>query len=180
EEWGIGERIRELRRPTYTQIDLAVAAEVSVDVIRKLEQGRRHTASIATLARIARALGVDVAALLGTPRATSTASDQQDQVIAIRDALTSVDELLGELDDATAPGLTEFSRTVTYAFGLYWAGRYVPLTALLPRLLTEAAAARGRSGRFGPCGRSRRAGPPDRGQRVVTPGRARPRPRRSA
>ncbi len=60
---------------------------------------------------------------------------------AIRDALTSVDDLLGELDGADAPDLTEFSRAVTYAFGLYWAGRYGPLAAMLPRLLTEAAAA---------------------------------------
>ncbi len=58
-------RIRELRRGIYTQDDLAVAADVSVDVIRKLEQGRRHTASIATLARIAHVLDVDLAELLG-------------------------------------------------------------------------------------------------------------------
>jgi len=67
----IGERIRALRTSsTYTQDDLAAAAEVSVDVIRKLEQGRRHTASIGTLQRIARALDVDVAELLGPSRPT--------------------------------------------------------------------------------------------------------------
>ncbi|MGH3798675.1 MAG: helix-turn-helix domain-containing protein [Pseudonocardiaceae bacterium] len=120
---------------------LAVAADVSVDVIRKLEQGRRHTASIATLARIARVLGVGLADLLGPSRPVLAVSGGQDGVVAIRDALTSVDDLLGELDDADAPDLTEFSRAVTYAFGLYWAGRYGPLTAMLPRLLTEAAAA---------------------------------------
>ncbi|MGH3914887.1 MAG: helix-turn-helix domain-containing protein [Pseudonocardiaceae bacterium] len=137
----IGERIRELRHPRYTQVDLAVAADVSVDVIRKLEQGRRHTASIVTLARIARALGVDLSDLLRPSLPVLAASGDQDGVVAIRDALTSVDDLLGELDDADAPDLTEFSRAVTYAFGLYWAGRYGPLTALLPRLLTEAVAA---------------------------------------
>lgn len=52
-----------------------------------------------------------------------------------------MDDLLGELDAADAPDLAEFSRAVTYAFGMYWAGRYGPLTAMLPRLLTEAAAA---------------------------------------
>lgn len=67
-ERTIGERIQELRRPTFTQHDLAVAADVSVDVIRKLEQGRRLTASIPTLARIARALGVDLAELLAPSR----------------------------------------------------------------------------------------------------------------
>lgn len=39
EELTIGERIRELRRGTFTH-NLAAAADVSVDVIRKLEQGR--------------------------------------------------------------------------------------------------------------------------------------------
>jgi transcriptional regulator with XRE-family HTH domain len=149
----IGERIRALRKPTFTQHDLAAAADVSVDVIRKLEQGRRHTASIATLARIARVLGVDVAELLGPSRPVLVTSGDQHRTVAIRDALTSVDDLLGELDDADVPNLTEFSRTVTYCFGLYWAGRYGQLAALLPSLLTEAAAARppwSRSSRHGP------------------------------
>ncbi|MGH3803585.1 MAG: helix-turn-helix domain-containing protein, partial [Pseudonocardiaceae bacterium] len=137
----IGERLRELRRPAFTQHDLAAAADVSVAIIRKLEQGRRQTASIATLARLARVLGVEVAELLGPSRPALVASGDQARVVAIRDALTSVDDLLGELDDADAPDLTEFSRAVTYAFGLYWAGRYGPLAAMLPRLLTEAAAA---------------------------------------
>ncbi|MGH3856290.1 MAG: helix-turn-helix domain-containing protein [Pseudonocardiaceae bacterium] len=137
----IGERIRELRKPTFTQHDLAAAADVSVDVIRKLEQGRRHTASIGTLQRIAHALDVDIAELLGRPRAVPAADDDQSPVGAIRDALTSVDDLLGELDDADAPDLTELSRAVSYAFGAYWAGQYGPLTAMLPRLLADAAAA---------------------------------------
>lgn len=137
----IGDRIRELRRPCFTQVELAVAAEVSVDVIRKLEQGRRLTASIPTLQRIARVLDVDVGELLGSSRPSPSVGQSQTAVVAIRDALTSVDDLMGELDDADAPDLTEFSRAVTYAFGLYWAGRYEPLTAMLPRLLADAAAA---------------------------------------
>ncbi|MGH3821720.1 MAG: helix-turn-helix domain-containing protein [Pseudonocardiaceae bacterium] len=69
-ELTIRDRIRELRRGIFTQNDLAAAADVSVDVIRKLEQGRRHTASIATLAGIARALGGDLAKLLGLAAAS--------------------------------------------------------------------------------------------------------------
>lgn len=137
----IGDRIRELRRPALTQHDLAAAADVSVEVIRKLEQGRRMTASIGTLQRLARVLGVDVAELLGGSRPALAASGDPARVVAIRDALTSVDDLLGELDDADAPDLSEFGRAVTYAFGLYWAGKYGPLATMLPRLLTEAAVA---------------------------------------
>ncbi len=138
---AIGERIRELRRGVYSQIDLATAAEVSVDVIRKLEQGRRQTASIGTLQRIARVLDVDVAELLGLSRPVPSGGDDQARVWAIRDALTSVDDLLGELDDADAPDLTELGRSASYAWGAYWAGRYGLLAAMLPRLLTEARAA---------------------------------------
>ena len=114
----IGERIRELRRGVYSQIDLATAADVSVDVIRKLEQGRRQTASIGTLQRIARVLDVDVAELLGRSRSVPSGGDDQARVWAIRDALTSVDDLLGELDDADAPDLTGLDRSVSYAWGL--------------------------------------------------------------
>lgn len=140
DEPTIGERLRELRQGVFTQHDLAAAADVSVHTIRQLEQGRRYTASIATLARLARVLGVDVGELLARPRSAPATGEPPPPVVAIRDALTSVDDLLGELDDG-APDLTELARAVTYAFGLYWAGRYGPLAALLPRLLTEAAAA---------------------------------------
>jgi transcriptional regulator with XRE-family HTH domain len=135
----IGDRIRELRKPIYTQDDLAVAADVSVDVIRKLEQSRRLTISIPTLARIARALNIDIAALLG-PSCPALPGKDQAQVAAIRDALTSVDALLGELDDADAPDLTELGRAVTYAWGHFYAGRFGQLSRLLPRLLADVQA----------------------------------------
>lgn len=137
----IGERIRELRHSRFTQIDLAVAADVSVDVIRKLEQGRRLTASIGTLQRIARVLNVDVAALLGRCQPVSSGDEGQAWVWAIRDALTPINDLLGELDDPDAPDLTELGRAVTYAWGAFWAGRYEPVALMLPRLMTEAEAA---------------------------------------
>jgi transcriptional regulator with XRE-family HTH domain len=138
----IGERIWRLRKSVLmTQDDLAATADVSTDLIRKLEQGRRHTASLASLSRIARALGVRLGALLDPdPPAGSTEGDQL-RILAIRDALTSVDDILGELDDVDAPDLTELARTVTYAWGLSWGGRPATLAAMLPRLLADAQAA---------------------------------------
>lgn len=89
----IGERVRALRRPAaLTQNDLAAAADVSVDVIRKLEQGRRQTASIPTLACIAHVLGVTLAELLAGRGEASGAGEGQGLVLAIRDALTGVDD----------------------------------------------------------------------------------------
>lgn len=137
----IGARLHELRRGVFTQHDLAAAADISVDVIRKLEQGRRQTASIATLARLARVLGVELADLLRPARLACATDDDQGLVGAIRDVLTGVDDLLGELDDVDAPDLTELARTVTYAWGAFYSGRYGTLAALLPRLLADAQAA---------------------------------------
>jgi transcriptional regulator with XRE-family HTH domain len=54
----LGARIRQLRGRLLSQRELADKAQVSVELIRKLEQGRRHTASIGSLQRIARALDV--------------------------------------------------------------------------------------------------------------------------
>lgn len=62
---ALGERIRELRDGWMTQADLATAADVSLSLVRKLEQGQRHTASVATLHRIARALDVDLGEVFG-------------------------------------------------------------------------------------------------------------------
>ncbi len=98
---SIGARIRHLRGRHMTQQELADAAEVSVDLVRKLEQGQRHTASVPYLHRIARALGTDLDGLLGQPQTVAEAS--VDTVGAIRDALTSIDDLLDEVDDVDTP-----------------------------------------------------------------------------
>jgi transcriptional regulator with XRE-family HTH domain len=141
-ESTIGGCLRRLRKDALmTQDDLAAAAGVSTDLIRKLEQGRRQTASIGSLYRIARALGVDIAELLGPVRTTSASAPEQGHILAIRDALTSVDDILDEFDGVDAPDLTELGRAVTYAWGSFWSGRYATLAAMLPRLLAEAQAA---------------------------------------
>lgn len=58
--------------------------------------------------------------LLSRSQLLPSIGQSQTSVLVIRDALTSVDDLLGELNDVDVPDLTEFSHAVTYAFGLYW------------------------------------------------------------
>jgi transcriptional regulator with XRE-family HTH domain len=136
----IGERIRELRDGWMTQSDLAAAADVSLSLIRKLEQGQRHTASIGSLHRIARALDVDLTALLNKP-ASMPSGDRNSGVVAIRDALTSVDAMLGEVTGEGQPlSLAEAGRVVTYAWGSYWGGRLEVLGTLLPTGLAQLRA----------------------------------------
>lgn len=136
-ETTIGDRIRRFRGKQMTQQELATRAGVSVDVIRKLEQNRRGT-SIGTLHKIARALDRDTSLLLG--KGASVPSDEPNAgVVAIRHALTSVDDLLGEFE-GEALSLDEAKRTVDYAWGAYWGGRYELLASILPAALTQLRA----------------------------------------
>ncbi len=136
----IGARIKELRDKLLTQQELADQAQVSVDLIRKLEQGRRHTASIPSLHRIARALDVDITALLAKPT-TMPSADPNSGIVAIRDALTSVDDLLDEATEhGDATDVEEAHRVVQYAWGSYWAGRLDLLSSLLPAGLAQLRA----------------------------------------
>jgi transcriptional regulator with XRE-family HTH domain len=72
ESCEIGETIRyQLRRLRrlrgLTQEELADRADVSRDLVAKLEQGRRQTARITSLASLARALNVELSALVARP-----------------------------------------------------------------------------------------------------------------
>ncbi|WP_216913845.1 helix-turn-helix domain-containing protein [Nocardia noduli] len=136
---SIGVRIRRFRGKALTQRQLADQAGVSVDLVRKLEQGGRQTASIASLQKLARALDVDISDLVGK-RHGIPSSNPDAGIVAIRRALTPVDDLLGEFPDEQAVSLEEGSRSVDYAWGAYWAGRYELLTTLLPSGLTQLRA----------------------------------------
>ncbi|MGW3470115.1 helix-turn-helix domain-containing protein [Saccharopolyspora sp. NPDC000995] len=107
---------------------------MSVDLVRKLEQGTRNTASVASLHRLARALDVTLADLMG--RASLPEHDQAEGVTALRFAVSGVDDLLGGSAVAVEPmPHREATRTLTYLWGTYWAGKYDQLTALLPPAL---------------------------------------------
>jgi transcriptional regulator with XRE-family HTH domain len=78
----IGYQLRRLRRLRgLTQEALADRADVSRDLVAKLEQGRRHTARITSLASLARALDVELSALVRSatpvPEGASRRSDPE-------------------------------------------------------------------------------------------------------
>jgi transcriptional regulator with XRE-family HTH domain len=129
----LGERIRRLRSDALmTQDDLAAAAGVSTDLIRKLEQGQRHTASIGSLHRIAAALDVDLGELLGRESMPDAAPDAG--VVALRQAVADVTDLLGDVEGEPL-SLRDAERSVTYLWGAYWSGKYGLLTRLIPQAL---------------------------------------------
>ncbi|MBF6193535.1 helix-turn-helix transcriptional regulator [Nocardia sp. CDC186] len=139
DESSIGVRIRQFRGKALTQRQLADQAGVSVDLVRKLEQGGRQTASIASLQKIARALDVDIADLIGKRQGVPSTNPDAG-IVAIRRALTPVDDLLGETREEEAVSLDDGRRAVEYAWGAYWSGRYELLTSILPPGLTQLRA----------------------------------------
>jgi len=137
----LGGRIREARRDRgMTQEALAAAAGVSVDLVSKLEQGRRQSARLTTLAKIANALDVQISDLVDGRDRLGTDRDGG-SVLAVRDALLSP-SLLPGLDEADDDGiptpLDEMNRAVHAGWDAYWAGRFGDVLAALPGLIGEA------------------------------------------
>jgi len=132
----IGYQLRRLRRLRgLTQEELADRANVSRDLVAKLEQGRRHTARITSLASLARALDVELSALV--ERATPVLEIEDGEaagVVALRDALTCLPA--PEEDDPTPAHVLR--RSLDEAWRDYWAGRYGRLCTTLPGLIGEA------------------------------------------
>ncbi|NGO69305.1 helix-turn-helix domain-containing protein [Streptomyces boncukensis] len=139
---SIGARIAKLRdfRGQMTQERLAELAGVSVDTIRKLEQGRRSTARIGTLRKLASALDVELERLLGQPTVTTQTAPDDGGLLALRDAIQDVDALPGvlmdiDLDDAL--DAEAWTATVREATSLYWRGEYSTLSGRLPLILRD-------------------------------------------
>jgi transcriptional regulator with XRE-family HTH domain len=135
----IGERIAQLRGTSMNPKELGAASGVAVDVIRRLEQGRRHTVSIGTVQRLARALDVDAADLLSATRSLPDPGELSGAV-AIRRALTRVDDLIGDEPDFDPITLDVARLAVTNGWGACRAGRYELLGYLLPTAIGQLRA----------------------------------------
>ncbi|MDU0289713.1 helix-turn-helix transcriptional regulator [Saccharothrix longispora] len=135
DQHDLGDRIRRLRGHLMTQRELSEAAGVSLSLVRALEQRQRHTASIASLHKIARALDTDIGVLLG--KRTNFPGDDTG-VHAIRHALMPVDDLLDEASrDGEPVDVDQARRAVDFGWGSYWSGSYNRLSALLPVTLAQ-------------------------------------------
>ncbi|MFE6690759.1 helix-turn-helix domain-containing protein [Streptomyces sp. NPDC057743] len=143
EEPSIGDRIARLRaRRKLTQEGLAERAGLSVDVVRKLEQGVRRTARLSTLNSLARALDVEPSALVGKPSTFEVRGDgEQPSVLALRRAVAPVSELLGEdPDPEDPPGLAALQTALRSTERIRREGRMAEIGALLPQLINDAKA----------------------------------------
>jgi transcriptional regulator with XRE-family HTH domain len=127
---NIGQRIKELRQGRLSQLELARRAGVSKDIVSKLEQGQRRTASLDTLHKLAYALDVDIAELFPTRQAMP-------ETLALRQAVTRW------TTDAEPKSLSDLRAVCDDAWRAYWANRWDDLMSALPDLLDAARATPG-------------------------------------
>ncbi|HEV2089393.1 MAG TPA: helix-turn-helix domain-containing protein [Cryptosporangiaceae bacterium] len=128
---SIGERLANLRTAQrLTQRELAERAEVSVDLVCKLEQGRKHTARLSSLTKLARALDADLAALVSDPVALQTPNEDAG-ILAIRRVLTPA--------TTAEPTGGDQAQLLADAWAAYWRGDYDTLGVMLPTLIAHAS-----------------------------------------
>ncbi|MFC4586519.1 helix-turn-helix domain-containing protein [Sphaerisporangium corydalis] len=137
---GIGRQLKRTREDRgLTQEQLAERSGLSRDIIAKLEQGRRRSARLTTIMRLANALDVELAEMIGK-RDRMGADRDGGSVLALRDALISPGFLSGADDGhhGEPTSLADVTAAVEDACRRYWAGDFGWLLARLPGLIGEA------------------------------------------
>lgn len=137
----IGARLRRLRRVAdLTQEGLAERSGVSVDVVRKLEQRRKHSARLPTLHSLAKGLGVEVTTLVGDPPGVpSTGDAEPPALVAVRRAimppLFAVPQEPGGAERLSLPLVRA---EIADAWTLYHAAEFGRLMDVLPGVIADA------------------------------------------
>lgn len=141
---GVGTALREIReRRGLTRHELADRAGVSVPTIQALEQHPERGARMATLHRLATALGVRTSELLRTRRPMSTVDveERATALLGIRAALSTNPRLSGTpihaVDTDEAPSLRRLHTDTALATRAYHEDRYDVLLETLPQLIAD-------------------------------------------
>ncbi|WP_435175882.1 helix-turn-helix domain-containing protein [Actinacidiphila sp. bgisy145] len=139
----LGRTLRRLRRPAgLTQEELAERSGVSVDVIRQLEQRRKHSARLPTLHALANGLGVELTTLLGDPPGLAAGGDHDGpRFVAVRRAI--MPPLWGP---GPPPPEADFSpdrlrERIADAWTHYHAAEFDTVMKVLPDLIADARSA---------------------------------------
>ncbi len=137
---SVADRLTELRRKRgLTQEELADTANVSVGVVRKIEQG--GTARMETYHQLGRALGVRTVWFMTSETPGPRHDDQRDTVLAdIRSAINPPAGLRGRIlpDDDMPPNLPLLQRAVNAVAAHYQEDRYDDVARLSPALVRSA------------------------------------------
>ncbi|MEU3186726.1 helix-turn-helix transcriptional regulator [Streptomyces sp. NPDC006923] len=138
----LGRALRRLRRlASLTQEELAERSGVSVDVIRQLEQRRKHSARLPTLHALANGLGVELTTLLGDPPAvSSTRENDGPRFVAVRRAIMPV--LWGPEPEPAGPdfSLDRLRERIADGWTRYHAAEFDTVMEALPHVLSDARA----------------------------------------
>ncbi|NLU67075.1 helix-turn-helix transcriptional regulator [Streptomyces sp. HNM0574] len=137
----IGDRLSRLRRMAeLTQESLAAKSGVSADVVRKLEQRRKHSARLPTLHALARGLGVEVTSLMGDPPGVpSNGEVEPPALVAVRRAiLPPLFMPPPEPTGAERLSLPLLRAELADAWTLYHAAEFGRLMEILPGVITDA------------------------------------------
>ncbi|NGO67634.1 helix-turn-helix domain-containing protein [Streptomyces boncukensis] len=137
----IGKRLRRLRSLAgLTQEGLSAASGVSVDVVARLEQQRKHSARLPTFHALAAGLGVEVTALMGDPPGiASTGAAEPPQLVALRRAI--MPPLIGmppEPADVNTASLSSVRGELAEDWTLYHSAAFDDLMKRLPEAITNA------------------------------------------
>ncbi|MDH3032646.1 helix-turn-helix domain-containing protein [Streptomyces griseoincarnatus] len=139
----LGRTLRRLRRlASLTQEELASRSGVSVDVIRQLEQRRKHSARLPTLHALANGLGVELTTLLGDPPAVSSSGENDGpQFVAVRRAIMPA--LWGPEPPPPGPDFTLDGLRGQIADGWtqYHAAEFDTVMKAIPDLISDARSA---------------------------------------
>ncbi|HEY9327745.1 MAG TPA: helix-turn-helix transcriptional regulator [Streptomyces sp.] len=139
----LGRTLRRLRRlASLTQEELAERSDVSVDVIRHLEQGRKHSARLPTLHALANGLGVELTTLLGDPPAVaSTGESDGPRFVAVRRAIMPT--LWGPKPELPGPefSLDRLREQIADGWTQYHSAEFDTVMKALPELISDARGA---------------------------------------
>ncbi len=113
---------------------------MSVDVIQKLEQKRKHSARLPTLHDLSRGLGVELTALLGDPPgAPSTGDADPPQLVALRRAvMPPLFAPLPEPNGVERLSPTLLRREISGGWTLYHDAEFGRLMEVLPDIIADA------------------------------------------
>jgi transcriptional regulator with XRE-family HTH domain len=137
----LGDRLVRLRRLAgLTQEQVAEHSGVSVEVIRKLEQHRKHSARLPTLHALASGLGVELTSLLGDPPgvAPNGTPDPPSLVELRRAIMPSLVPRAPDMSDLGSLSLQVLRQEIADGWSLYHGGDFAMLLTVLPRVVAEA------------------------------------------
>lgn len=145
---SVGTRLRARRRELgWTQEELAEHAELSTDIIGRVERGARKSFRWSTIVAMSKAMDIDPGDMVGKGNHISQVGAAS--VLAVRNAIYDPNLLPGLSSETTGEPATsaELWADVERSYRAYFAGEFGVLAAELPAMLARARVSQAAEGR---------------------------------